>query len=76
MKCYTYTLDEGAPVKEDYLGMVEVTQADDATKITWSVKFTPKIPGTGWICILVIKSAVNKIINFIEDECHYSSIEK
>jgi len=69
MKCYTYTLAEGAPVKKDYLGMVEFTQVGDVTKITWSATFTPKIPGTGWIGALVIRSIVNKIINFIETEC-------
>jgi hypothetical protein len=76
MKCYTYTLAKGAPVKEDYLGMVEFTPEGDVTKITWSATFTPKIPGTGWIGALVIKSVVNKIINVIKAECLSSSIKK
>lgn len=75
MKCYTYTLAEGAPVKEDYLGKVEFTQVGDATKIIWSVKFAPKIPGTGWIFKLGIKSAVNKIINFIETSVNLSQLK-
>jgi ligand-binding SRPBCC domain-containing protein len=75
MKCYTYTLCEGAPVKEDYLGIVEFTQEGDATKISWSTNFTPKIPGTGWISALVIKSVVKKIIDSIEAEVLTSSIE-
>lgn len=76
MKCYTYTLAEGAPVKDDYLGIVEFIQEGDFTRISWSVKFTPKIPGAGWISALVIKSVVNKIIDFIENECLSSSVEK
>jgi hypothetical protein len=76
MKCYTYTLAEGAPVKEDYLGMVEFTPEGDVTKIIWSATFTPKIPGTGWIGALVIKNVVNKIIDVIETECLSSSIKK
>jgi hypothetical protein len=69
MKCYTYTLVEGAPVKDDYLGIVEFAQVGNAVKIFWSAKFTPKIPGTGWIAALVIKSVVNKILDRIETEC-------
>lgn len=75
MKCYTYTLAEGAPVKEDYLGTVEFIEEDHVTKIFWSAKFTPKIPGTGWIGVLVIKSVVNKILDFTENECLSSSAD-
>lgn len=76
MKCYTYSLTQGAPVKEDYLGMVEFTREGDDTKIIWSATFTPKIPGTGWIGVIVIKSVVNRIIDFVEAECLSTSIEK
>jgi len=68
MKRYTYTLSDGAPVKDDYLGVVEFPEEGDATKVSWSVKFTPAIPGTGWICALVIKRAVKNIIDAVPDE--------
>jgi hypothetical protein len=48
---------------------VEFVQEGDVTKIFWSAKFTPEIPGTGWIGALVIKSVVNRIIDYIEAEC-------
>lgn len=69
LKSYTYTLAEGAPVKEGYLGKLELTPEGDATKITWSGTFTPKLPGSGWLCTLVIKSIASKIVDSIEAEC-------
>lgn len=75
MNRYTYTLTEGAPVKEDYLGVVAFSEDCGSTKLTWSATFTPAIPGTGWICALVIKSAVKKIIDSIEAALVSSSVE-
>ena len=68
MRSYTYTLAEGAPVKDDYRGKVAFVQNGSDTLLTWSAHFTAKIPGTGWISAIVIKSTVNKIIDAIEAE--------
>lgn len=66
MRSYTYTLVEGAPVKEDYRGTVEFTPKGKATQLTWTVKFTAKVPGTGWLCALLVKNTVKKVIDAIE----------
>jgi ligand-binding SRPBCC domain-containing protein len=69
MRSYTYTLAKGAPVKEDYRGKVEFTPKGSATLLTWSAKFTPAIPGTGWLGAHVIKYTVSRIIDVIDAEC-------
>jgi len=64
----TYRMLSGAPVKE-YLGTVNVVAQDDATIINWDVKLTPKIPGIGWIVGMVIKKAINRYVDAIEEGC-------
>jgi hypothetical protein len=74
MRSYTYTLVEGAPVKEDYRGKVEFMPKGSATELVWSAEFTAKIPGTGWLGALVIRSTVAKIVDAIEAECRSRAI--
>jgi uncharacterized protein YndB with AHSA1/START domain len=64
--CYTYTLIDGVPVKEGYLGKVEFTPKGDATQLNWSVTLASKIPGTGWLIAMITKNTVGKIIDAIE----------
>jgi hypothetical protein len=59
---FTYTILSGAPMK-DYLGSVEITPQNDKSVIRWDVKFTPKIPGTGWLSAIVSKKTINRIID-------------
>lgn len=65
---YTYTLVEGVPVKNDYLGKVDFSSEGDSTQVTWSGSFTPKAPGSGWIIAIKTKDTVNKILDAIEAE--------
>lgn len=74
MRSYTYTLAEGAPVKEDYRGKVEFTPKGNATLLIWSAEFTAKIPGTGWLGALLIKKTVNNIVDVIEADCLSTAI--
>jgi hypothetical protein len=69
MRSYTYTLAEGAPVKEDYRGVVEFTPLGGSTQLTWSADFTAKYPGTGWLSAIVSRNIVKKIVDQIEAEC-------
>lgn len=69
MKQYTYQLTDGVPVKDDYLGKVDFIQIGEDTKITWTVSFIPKFPGTGWFVALLIKNSVGKIIDHVAAEC-------
>ena len=62
----TYRMLSGAPVKE-YLGTVNVVAQDGATVINWDVKLIPKIPGIGWLAGMVIKKAINRYIDAIEE---------
>ena len=62
----TYRMLSGAPVKE-YLGTVNVVAQDGATVISWDVKLIPKIPGIGWLAEMVIKKAINRYIDAIEE---------
>ena len=59
---FTYTILSGAPMK-DYLGSVEITPQNEKSVICWDVKFTPKIPGTGWIGAIVSKRTINRLID-------------
>jgi hypothetical protein len=62
----TYRMLSGAPVKE-YVGTVNVVAQDGATLINWDVKLIPKIPGIGWIVAMVIRKAINRYIDAIEE---------
>lgn len=64
---FTYRLLSGAPVKE-YIGTVDVKSHEGTTLISWKVKFTPKILGTGWIIGRLAKNTINSIIDKIEAE--------
>ncbi|WKY48412.1 SRPBCC family protein [Eubacteriaceae bacterium ES3] len=66
---YTYTLDEGIPIKNDYRGVVTFEKVRNKTKLTWKVKFTPKILGSGWLIALKIKGIVGDMIDEIEKKC-------
>ncbi len=62
----SYRMLSGAPVKE-YVGTVNVVAQDGATLINWDVKLIPKIPGIGWIVAMVIRKAINRFIDAIEE---------
>ena len=63
---FTYSMLSGAPVKE-YLGTVNVVAQNGTTLINWDVKLIPKIPGIGWIVAIVIRKAINRYIDAIEE---------
>ncbi len=62
----TYRMLSGAPVKE-YLGTVNLVAQDGGTLINWDVKLIPKIPGIGWIVAMVIRKAINRYIDAIQE---------
>ncbi|MEW6374591.1 MAG: hypothetical protein AB1502_02220 [Thermodesulfobacteriota bacterium] len=37
-----------------------------STEIRWTVEFTPKIPGIGWVVGRITKKAINQFIDEIE----------
>jgi hypothetical protein len=62
---FTYTILSGAPMK-DHLGTVKIFPKGSKSEIQWNVKFTPKIPGTGWLGAMVSKKTINRLINEME----------
>ncbi len=62
---FSYTLLSGAPVK-DYLGTVEFKPQDSNTRLTWHVRFNPKLPGIGWLLKIVIRKVIAKMIAELE----------
>ena len=62
---FTYSLLSGAPVK-DYLGKVEIDPQEDKSLVRWNVKFTPNIPGTGWLGAIFSKKTINRLLDEME----------
>lgn len=52
-----YTVIEGAPLR-DHAGEVVLTPDGDGTRVTWSVRFEPWIPGTGWLLERVLRKGL------------------
>ena len=61
----TYTILSGAPMK-DYLGKIKIMPKESKSEIQWDVKFTPKIPGIGWLGAMVSKKTINRLIDETE----------
>jgi len=44
----TYRLVAGAPIR-DHEGTVRFEPEGSGTRVTWSIRFRPLVPGTGWL---------------------------
>ena len=64
-KSFTYTILSGAPIK-DHTGKAKFIPKWDSTEIRWSGEFSPKIPFTGWLCCIISKGAINRLIDELE----------
>jgi hypothetical protein len=62
---YSYEMLSGSPVKYQR-GKVEFKSVGDSTHVKWSVEFSPKYPGTGWLFRLVTRKFYNKFIDEME----------
>lgn len=63
---YEYTLLRGAPIR-DHRGRVELSAAGDGTEVVWSVRFRPRIPGTGWLLGAVLRRALQRSLDTLRD---------
>lgn len=45
---FRYNHIEGLPVR-DYRGVIDLVPRDSGTEITWTVSFSARYPGTGWL---------------------------
>lgn len=53
----TYTVQRGFPV-HDHLGEMLLDEADGGTEVVWTVRFRPKLPGTGPLLALVVRQVI------------------
>jgi len=63
-----YTLLRGFPVR-DYRADVELRANEDRTTLTWSVRFNPKIAGTGAVTWVVLRLL---IFGFARGVCRFA----
>jgi uncharacterized protein YndB with AHSA1/START domain len=57
----TYRLVAGAPVR-DHEGIVRFEPEAGGTRVTWSVRFRPLVPGTGWLLRRVLESGLRDVL--------------
>jgi uncharacterized protein YndB with AHSA1/START domain len=62
-----YRIVAGLPVRS-YRGEVELAEAGGRTRLRWSVRFEPRIPGTGWILRRVLTGTLRAMLEGLE---HY-----
>jgi hypothetical protein len=60
--CYQRYTARGLPVV-DYLGEVRIGQDSGDTKIVWTGRFRPRLPGTGWILGRLLGYSIARIID-------------
>jgi uncharacterized protein YndB with AHSA1/START domain len=53
----SYSILSGVPVK-DYLAVVECTPEDGGTRIIWRGTFEPRVPGTGAVTRLFLRTTI------------------
>ncbi len=63
---YEYTLLHGAPIR-DHRGRVELSPAGDGTNVVWSIRFRPRVPGTGWLIGAVLKKVIHRSLGKLRD---------
>jgi len=56
-----YRLVAGAPIR-DHHGVVRFEPDGAGTRVTWSIRFRPLLPGTGWILRAVLERAVRDVL--------------
>ncbi len=54
-----YALIEGAPIRE-HAGEVVRAPDDAGTRVTWSVRFRPLLPGTGWLLERMLRRGLER----------------
>lgn len=54
-----YVLLEGAPIR-DHCGEVVLSPDTDGTRVTWTVRFRPLVPGTGWLLERLLRGGLDR----------------
>jgi uncharacterized protein YndB with AHSA1/START domain len=62
-----YRLIKGAPVR-DYTSTVALEALPDGdTLVSWSVRFRPLVPGTGWAVSLASQRTLNRVLDAVTE---------
>jgi hypothetical protein len=62
----------GLPAR-DYVGEVRIDECDGNTIIDWTGRFSPKIPGTGWILSRLLSYAIGRMADDLISACERSN---
>ena len=55
----SYTVVTGFPVV-DHLGEMVLEPCEGSTRLVWTVTFSPRYPGTGWLLNAIVKRVLHK----------------
>jgi uncharacterized protein YndB with AHSA1/START domain len=56
-----YRLVAGAPVR-DHEGVVRFEPDGAGTRVTWSIRFRPLVPGTGWLLRAALERSIRDVL--------------
>lgn len=62
-----YRISRGSPLK-NHLGQIEFRDVPGGTQVDYSIRFEPRIPGTGGAIALLLHSLISSGLNRIENE--------
>lgn len=54
-----YTVSRGSPIK-NHLGRIEFKDAPGGTRVDYSIRFAPRVPGTGWLLARILEQGWKK----------------
>ena len=57
----SYRLVAGAPVR-DHEGVVRFEPDGAGTRVTWSIRFRPLVPGTGWLLRRMLEGGLRDVL--------------
>jgi uncharacterized protein YndB with AHSA1/START domain len=61
-----YRLVAGAPVR-DHAGEVRFEPDAAGTRVTWTVRFRPLVPGTGWLLRRVLERGLREVLTALAE---------
>jgi hypothetical protein len=61
-----YRLVAGAPVR-DHAGEVRFDPDSAGTRVTWTIRFRPLVPGTGWLLRRVLERGIRDVLTALAE---------
>jgi uncharacterized protein YndB with AHSA1/START domain len=63
-----YRLVAGAPIR-DHAGEVRFEPDGAGTRVTWTVRFRPLVPGTGWLIRRMLERSLGDVLERLAAQC-------